>query len=192
MHTNVYTRVVGELSVHTDAQATFPGNELPDHIWDVRRLIEQTNARSVLDYGAGKGVQYRLPIQVDGVDYPSICHFWGGVTIACYEPALNGRKSLPAESFDGVVCTDVLEHIPQQDIPWVIEEIFSHARRFVFASIACYPAMARLPNGENAHVTIRSPEWWKGVFETIAARYPSVRCLLKFDEVATDAKAQSH
>ena len=26
--------------------------------------------------------------------------------------------------------------------------------------MACYPAVATLPNGENAHITVQTPEWW--------------------------------
>ena len=27
-------------------------------------------------------------------------------------------------------------------------------------NVACYNAAALLPNGENAHVTVRAPSWW--------------------------------
>jgi hypothetical protein len=80
----------------------------------------------------------------------------------------------PKQKFDGVVCTDVLEHCPEEDIGWIIEDLFGYATRFVFATVACYPASKHLPSGENAHVTIRSPEWWEVPFAAAAARYPAI------------------
>jgi hypothetical protein len=64
-------------------------------------------------------------------------------------------SALPEGRFDGVVCTDVLEHCPEEDLPWIVGELFGYARLFVFANVACYPAAKKLPNGENAHCTIR-------------------------------------
>ena len=31
-----------------------------------------------------------------------------------------------------------------------------------------------LPNGENAHITVRHPLWWKGSIDTIASNFPNV------------------
>ena len=73
-----------------------------------------------------------------------------------------------------MVCFDVLEHIFVADVPRVIREIFSLARSLVVVNIACYSARATLPNGENAHITVRPPLWWKGVFDSIAVEFPSV------------------
>jgi hypothetical protein len=66
----------------------------------------------------------------------------------------------------------VLEHCPEEDVPWIVAEMFAHARSFVFASIACYPAKTHLPDGSNAHCTIRSLEWWKRVFADTAQEHP--------------------
>ena len=41
-------------------------------------------------------------------------------------------------------------------------------------NVACYEANALLPNGENAHITVRTPHWWKGAIDLISAEHPSV------------------
>ena len=64
------------------------------------------------------------------------------------------------KNFDLVICIDVLEHIPASDIDWVLEEIISKAKKYFFINVACHPAIALLPNGENAHININKPEWW--------------------------------
>ena len=59
-------------------------------------------------------------------------------------------------------------------MPWVIDEMFSLARKFVYANIACYPAVKLLPNGKNAHCTVRPPQWWEGVVHAIAMRHTDI------------------
>jgi hypothetical protein len=80
-------------------------------------------------------------------------------------------------------------------VDWIVAEIFSLAARFVYANVACYPAMKRLPSGENAHITIRAPEWWRAKFAHAAGAHAGVRWELHADtldpEQAPDAKPQA-
>ena len=46
--------------------------------------------------------------------------------------------------------------------------------RLVIVNTACYAARSILPNGENAHITVRPPLWWKGMFDSIAVEFPTV------------------
>ena len=73
---------------------------------------------------------------------------------------------------------DVLEHIFVSDIPKVVEELFSLAKKLLVVNVACYKAAALLPNGENAHITVRSPDWWKGIIDVAAIKHPEVKILL--------------
>jgi len=86
-----------------------------------------------------------------------------------------------------VVCTDVLEHCPEEDLQWIVGEMFSFATRFLYAGIACYPAKSRLPNGENAHCTVRPPEWWQELFGGIATGYPGIKWSASFTELPVTA-----
>jgi hypothetical protein len=68
----------------------------------------------------------------------------------------------------------VLEHCPEQDLDWIVDGLFGYAQKFVFANVACFPARKSLPNGENAHCTIRPGSFWKALFEASSARHPGV------------------
>jgi len=166
----------GESFLGIPPEQTFPGSSLRPQAERIKRLIVQTGALAVLDYGSGKGRQYESnAIREDaGKAWPSVIDFWGVDEVVCYDPCYAPYCKLPSGTFDGVICTDVLEHCPEEDIPWIIEEIFSYATRFVFANVACYPARKRLPTGENAHCTIRPVEWWRTLIEGIAERRPGV------------------
>ena len=114
-----------------------------------------------------------LPVPGEGV-FEGVIDYWDIDEVRCYDPSYDRYSALPEGQFDGVISTDVLEHCIEDDIPWIVEEMFSYATRFVYAAIACYPAMAMLPTGENAHTTVRPPEWWDAIFAAANARHPSV------------------
>lgn len=171
-----------DMHVHGDrikghaAQKTFDGRSLAPQAQRIKRLIDRTGALRLLDYGSGKGVQYDpVSFAVPGEgQWDGVVDYWGVDEVACFDPAYPPYSRLPEGSFHGVIATDVLEHCPEEDMRWIVEEIFGFATRFVYLTIACYPAAKRLPNGENAHCTIRAPEWWQALFDDIAARRPQV------------------
>ncbi len=111
-------------------------------------------------------------IEIENKVYKNIQSYWGVEQVYCYDPAYPPLSHRPGWRFDGVICTDVLEHCPEEDIPWILGEIFAYARRFVFANIASYPAEKVLPNGENAHCTVRPVEWWLDRVREVAPQVP--------------------
>lgn len=166
----------GEKFLNIPPDRTFPGESLPAQAARIKRLVASTDSLSILDYGSGKGKQYdprnvRLP---DGSSAASIQDYWDVDYVRCYDPSYPPLSKLPAGKFDGVISTDVLEHCPEEDMPWIVEELFDYAEKFVFASVTCCPARKRLPNGENAHCTVKPAEWWEALFCAAATRHPGV------------------
>jgi SAM-dependent methyltransferase len=166
----------GEEFLGTSPEHTFPGFSIRTQLGRIKALVERTGADTILDYGCGKGQQYE-PHEIkddSGEISPSVIDYWGIGEVVCYDPCYEPYSKLPEGKFDGVICTDVLEHCPEQDLPWIIEELFSYATRFVFANVACFPARKRLPNGENAHCTIQPVAWWVDLIKKIALGHPGV------------------
>ena len=169
--------VEGERFLGQPPEQTFPGASLLPQAARVRRMIERSGAQNILDYGCGKGRQYDLrEVHIPGVEgvFESVQDYWEVDFVHCYDPSYAPFSALPEGKFDGVICTDVLEHCPEPDMPWIVGELFAYASRFVFANVACYPARKRLPNGENAHVTLKPAAWWGELFRAAAERHPGV------------------
>ena len=166
----------GEIRLGAPPEATFSGKSLMPQVHRIRKLIDRAGARNVLDYGSGKGRQYdAMRFEgPDGTTYDGVIDYWGVDYVHCYDPGYERYSKLPEGHFDAVVSTDVLEHCPEEDVPWVLQEMFNYAERCVYANIACYPARKHLPNGENAHCTIKPIDWWHERILAAAAQRPGL------------------
>lgn len=139
----------------------------------IRRFAHRIGAHSMLDYGGGRGNQYRLgAIAVGGETFADPLAYFGITRVDCYDPGT--RSTLPEARYDLVVCIDALEHCDRSDLPWIVRELFSTADKGVFVNIAAYPAGKTLPNGENAHCTVEDAPWWMAVFSAVAGDFPHI------------------
>ena len=148
--------------MHAADPNVFAGFSVMRHIKRIKALIDATGAKTLLDYGCGKGRQYTTPFEVDGKRYESLAAYWG-VNVTLYDPCVPGIDKLneTLRGHDVVICTDVLEHIPEADVADEIAVIASLADKGVFLSISCVPAKKVLPDGRNCHATVKPVEWWR-------------------------------
>lgn len=143
----------------------------------MRRIVTDSGARSMLDYGGGKGVQYQLQDVIDagGGRHADMRAYLGVDEAICFDPGYSKDATPPGDACaDLVVSIDVLEHIPVEDLRWVTRRLFHSARKAVFVVVANYPAGKFLPDGRNAHITLRPGEWWARLFRDAAAERPQV------------------
>lgn len=125
-------------------------------------MVKQTNAKRLLDYGSGKGYQYLSQRAHEA---------WGGILPHCYDIGVWQLKSKPTGLFDGVICTDVMEHIDRADIKLVLSDIFGYldcsrpGGAFAYFNVFCNAAAKRWSDGRNVHLTVEPPEWWDNVFK---------------------------
>jgi hypothetical protein len=181
------TREYGErLELHCEMHRDplrYGGRRLARHSGRIAALIAGTGAKCVLDYGAGKGAGYARAAG-EHENSPWRTHpAWKGTRVRLYDPGYAPIARLDGGiRFHGVIATDVVEHIPPWDVPWVLDRIFGLAERFVYVVAACYPATAVLPDGRNAHATQQPPHWWKTLMEMTARRHPGVRWQLVCEE----------
>lgn len=173
------------------------GSALHKHIPYIAILIQDFRLTSVLDFGCGKAQFWkknpfwRAMFQWTN-ENKNLYNLW------LYDPGYDDsdketrtgmsiHNTLPASRYDLVICTDVLEHVPEEDIGFTLETILGKSRRFVYLNISCYYATKTFRDGTNVHVTVKPPSWWKAqiqeaekrVFEKMKSR-PNI--LIKFDE----------
>jgi|TARA_R100001086_G_scaffold76491_1_gene37044 hypothetical protein len=146
----------------------FNGLCLANHINKITKVIFKEGAKSLLDYGCGKALLYndldynKLAINESNslvLDKPLPEH-WQLDFYSLYDPAYPKYNKLPKGKYDAVLCTDVIEHIDEKDVDWILEEVFSYGKKFIFLTIACYKALKTFKDGRNVHVNIKTPEYW--------------------------------
>ena len=135
---------------HADQNTNYPGNNLKPQLHHILDLITDMQPETLLDFGCGKGLQYSKWKHHEDM----------GIMPSLYDPAVPEYVELPDGPFDGIISTDVMEHIPEEQIPETFDAITRRAEKFVFLAIATAPAIAILPNGDNAHCTLKPVEWW--------------------------------
>lgn len=132
-------------------EVTFAGYSLLQHVDDISELVKAHQAKSLLDYGCGKGKQYLVD---------EAHKAWGGLRPHLYDPYYFPYSATPYGRYDGVICTDVLEHVPEEGIDAVLGDLALYADKFVFLAICTREAKKCLPDGRNAHLTVKPQEWW--------------------------------
>lgn len=134
---------------------------VPEYFQQACLFIDYLQPSSILDYGCGTGAL------IDAIQkkYPNILCYK-------YDPAITGIDFLPVEKVDMIINMDVLEHIQEENVEIVIKKI-SKISQHVFFGLHHALASTVLPNGKNAHCTIKPREWYynlaKKYFSTLTA-----------------------
>lgn len=163
---------------------TFVGDQTQFYVRDIKKYIESTNSKTILDYGSGKASLYKkkdLKIKSDNnkKEYNTIKDFWHVSEIDFYDIGVKEYETFPNKIFDGIVCTDVLEHTYIEDVPWIVCELFNFAKKFVYIKVSCSLAGSVLPDGKNSHTTVAGPDWWYGIILAISNNFPDKKfCLI--------------
>ena len=121
--------------------------------------VQMLEARSAIDYGCGQSVLADVIAER--------C----GVRVTRYDPAIPAYDKLPSGRFDLLINIDVLEHLPEDAIDDTLATMSSLSEKAIIV-IDTRLAKTTLPDGRNAHLTVRPPEWWR---ERLARHYVQVR-----------------
>ncbi len=144
------------LRAHVRHQKWWAGQMDPEGVDAIAELVHRVGALRILDYGSGKGYQY-LGTRIH--------ERWGDVLPHCYDVGVWHLRRRPAGYFDGLICTDVMEHIEERDVDGVLEEALGFLHRdtpaFAYFNVFCNLAGKWWPDGKNVHLTVKPPEWWE-------------------------------
>jgi hypothetical protein len=140
----MYESLIEATKYHASNSDNWVGEALAEYKHQIFNLIKENNIKSILDYGCGK-----------------------------YDPAVAQFSKKPTGTYDLVLCIDVMEHVQEDKVEEVLKDIFSYSNK-VFLTITCYAAMQTLPNGKNAHYTIKEPDWWKEKLKPYDGNYITI------------------
>lgn len=120
------------------------------HAPEVLKWMKATGARTVLDYGCGRGTLKPALVKA-GIKAENIFE---------YDPAIPGKDGSWVDHADLLVANDVLEHIEPDRVESTLFFLRTLADRAAYFTIALTPSKVNLPDGRNAHITLLTVDEW--------------------------------
>lgn len=165
-YADLYT---GKKSVYFGGEKSkinFSGSQGIKHLTKhIQRVIKlKQRAVSVLDYGCGAADH--LYTKNELLNNKTTFEYYRGM-LQCYylydpcNPVYNVKPTVGSQ-FDITICSDVMEHVPEECVDEVLQEISSYTKPdgIVMFTISGNPGFLSFENGENLHVTQKSLNWW--------------------------------
>ena len=160
-------------------EGKFRGISLVPLVPTLINVTKENNCKTLLDYGCGKAIPYsKKECKSIGLKKPvqELCNL---DSFDLYDPAYPKYNKLSKKKYDIVVCTDVMEHIAEQDIDWVLKDILSHSKKTVFLNISCQPALKHFKEGkfkgQNVHVSVFHGTWWSDKVKNIWNKFKHLK-----------------
>lgn len=125
-------------------------------------IKEKFNPSTALDVGCAKGFLVKaldeLSVDAYGID-PSIYAVTKADDVIADKIQMEVAQSIPYpdNTFDVVTCFDVLEHVPVQQVPKALKEMFRVSKQWVVLRTVTHEVEG---DNDSSHETIRDKEWW--------------------------------
>ncbi len=158
---NALRKRLNELQAPSPQSGKQPVSAAAGDYGEMAQLLRESHAQSVLHCrikALSGGAALLIPDEVRSIHQS--------------DPLAEPPAKTAAKGFDAVVCTDLLEYVPDEDVPWLLEHLFSRAGRLLYCSVRAA--------GQRDAVNIPRPwkrtiEWWHYQFRTVAMHHPQVR-----------------
>ena len=153
--------------------SSWGGDDCKNYHNQIRLLMDKYNAKSVLDYGCGKGRQYQnlLSYGLSPTENTEPMTFKTRInaeSVYCYDPCVVEFEIEPiGQTFDAVICTQILGSIPDVDMPWLCDKLMNYATKFVFIGLhkPDKPVKSKKRMYDSNFLTYpRSVEWYQEQF----------------------------
>jgi hypothetical protein len=179
-----HAAAVAEGARHHLGSKTYSGSLMRPHVPYLSDLIRELHVTSALDYGCGKGEQYRWQDPFYG--YQTVEERWG-FEVTKYDPCHAPYTAEPTGMFDLVICTHTLSLVPLADLDWVLGRLFGFAAKAVFVA----EKIGERKKGEVADPGERAIGWlvpdWLDRMQRFAKLRPKVATVFSSRERIGDA-----
>ena len=142
-----------QLALHESAADTgiMYGGAATQYAPLVAEIVNKLEVTHLLDYGCGSKLKLPEALKRCGIKHR--------LTYQAYDPCVPKYASPPVPA-EMVACIDVLEHIEEDRIDAVLDDLEQLIEAVGVFTVCTRPALKFLPDGRNAHVLQRPPEWW--------------------------------
>jgi hypothetical protein len=136
----------------------FLGESIVPYVFEIKNIIKNSNIKTCIDYGCGKAQAWTVY---------NLQRLFVLEGVTRYDPGVVKYSKKPQIPADLVLCIDVLEHVPEECVDEVLEEICSLSKKVIFLNISTRTATKILTDGSNAHTTVKPQEWWQAKIDKL-------------------------
>jgi glycosyltransferase involved in cell wall biosynthesis/SAM-dependent methyltransferase len=141
--------------------AKIPGEILAD------TLLELFQPRSSLDVGCALGFvvkeMHKHDVKACGIDISEWAVKQADVP---YISQLDISRQKIIGEYDVVTAFDILEHIPEQLLPYAVQNLWRATRRYLIVVPAYYEEGTSYDPGDALHVVFHPKSWWEDLFKS--------------------------
>jgi len=119
----------------------------------IDNFCKEHKLKKIVDYGSGQGLTTKKLLEL-------------GYDVIEYEPGIKEKrenfKIINSKNFqsDLLICTDVLEHVEYKFLLNTFKHFTELNIQYYFFSISLRKAIHILNDGRNAHLIVKSRNWW--------------------------------
>lgn len=152
---------------HTNRKVS-RGVDVKKYLRQIKILVDHFGAKTMLDYGCGKGEQYSVPRhwRLHETEPKTLDQYLNLDSFYAFDPWVVGLDQLPSVDleFDCIICTQVLGNLPEEDFPWLLDTWSKWAKKFIFIG-ELSPSLE--PNRHDRLITrsVRTIPWYLDQFE---------------------------
>jgi 2-polyprenyl-3-methyl-5-hydroxy-6-metoxy-1,4-benzoquinol methylase len=137
--------------------------------------IDRRGAANILDFGCGTSVHWHMDVPIRGKRTQSATEYFGKKLRGFYryDPAHPEYHIKPTGKFDIIMCTEVLEHIPMEEMHDILTEMASYLVEdgIVILTIPKGLSSNSFPDGQNTHTTLMSTKEWHDLLDQYFKQY---------------------
>lgn len=160
-----YLRCLEAARRHHLSSKTYSGKFLRPHAPSIKEIIDRLQCTGrILDYGCGKGEQYRWVSHGEDASIPkgqTLEEYWG-MQVVKFDPAWPPYSvpPNPNEHFDLVLCTHTLGSVPCEDLGWVVDELIARSIKALYIAEKIGPVQKRVFSED-----VLMPRWSAAAWE---------------------------
>ncbi len=131
-------------------------------------LLAQADAKSILEFTLADARNEAIESRVG--KYP-------GATLTTFDPTATSAEGMdvPFGPFDAVISTTGLDLLSNEDLPWVLDQLFDRATAAVFITVDDTARTVHVSDGTTILIRPRGFAWWRAQMEAASRNSPDIR-----------------
>jgi hypothetical protein len=172
MYSDAYYQTVERARQYHFKKEVYSGVATIKYHFDIKELVDKHNAKTLLDYGCGKGLQYTTDVEWEPGVATTLDKYLGITDVEKFDPCWPEFEQYPSldKKYDGIILIQCLSFVPDNDLSILRQHLEKMSTKFCYigerhsgTSGDVKPKKMKLVD-TNFCTLGRSAEWYKEKF----------------------------